>query len=67
MLDLISKLNHRAKVIQSTHGKIDVKEIVNTGMFDLERAQTGYGWLEDLHAMTLREVRDSPHVSTAAY
>ncbi|GAM86671.1 hypothetical protein ANO11243_046880 [Dothideomycetidae sp. 11243] len=56
MLDLISKLNHRAKVIQSSYGKIDVKEIVNTGMFDLERAQTGYGWLEDLHAMTLREV-----------
>ncbi|KAF2158068.1 cobW-domain-containing protein [Myriangium duriaei CBS 260.36] len=56
MLELISKLNHRAKVIQSSYGKIDVKEIVNTGMFDLERAQTGYGWLEDLHAMTLREV-----------
>lgn len=56
MLGLIKKLNHRAKVIQSSYGKIDVKEIVNTGMFDLERAQTGYGWLEDLHAMTLREV-----------
>lgn len=31
-LELIKKLNHRAKVIEATRGKIDVKEIVNTGM-----------------------------------
>lgn len=56
IIDLISKLNHRAKLITSSFGRIDVKEIVNTGMFDMEHAQTGYGWLQDLHAMTLREV-----------
>ncbi|KAF2762298.1 cobW domain-containing protein [Pseudovirgaria hyperparasitica] len=56
MLTLIRKLNHRAKIITSKYSKIDVKEIVNTGMFNLERAQTGYGWLQDLHEMTLREV-----------
>lgn len=32
ILDLIKKLNHRAKVIESNYGKIEVKEIVNTGM-----------------------------------
>lgn len=32
MLDLIRKLNHRAKVLETNYGKIDVKEIVNTGM-----------------------------------
>lgn len=32
ILDLIRKLNHRAKIIESSYGKIDVKEIVNTGM-----------------------------------
>ncbi|KAK4621696.1 Putative metal chaperone [Fulvia fulva] len=53
---MIKKLNHRAKIIESSYGKIDVKEIVNTGMFNLEVAQTGYGWLQDLHAMTIREV-----------
>lgn len=56
VLSLIKKLNHRAKVIESSYGKIEVNEIVNTGMFNLEAAQTGYGWLQDLHAMTLREV-----------
>ncbi|KAF2172634.1 hypothetical protein M409DRAFT_16597 [Zasmidium cellare ATCC 36951] len=54
--DLIKKLNHRAKVIECSYGKIEVREIVNTGMFNLEVAQTGYGWLQDLHAMTVREV-----------
>lgn len=56
MRDLISKLNHRAKVIETSHGRIDVNEIINTGSFDLDVAQTGYGWLQDLHAMTLREM-----------
>ncbi|KAM0355130.1 hypothetical protein ACHAPU_000990 [Fusarium lateritium] len=56
LLDLIKKLNHRAKIVESTYGKVDVQEIVNTGSFNLEAAQSGYGWLQDLHAMTVREV-----------
>ncbi|KAJ4003737.1 hypothetical protein NW752_011160 [Fusarium irregulare] len=56
LLDLIKRLNHRAKVIESSYGKVDVKQIVNTGMFNLQVAQSGYGWLQDLHAMTVREV-----------
>lgn len=53
---LLTSLNHRAKIIQSSYGKVPVDEIVNTGLFRLDVAQTGYGWLQDLHAMTLREV-----------
>lgn len=53
---LIKKLNHRAKIIESCRGKVNVPEIVNTGLFKLDVAQSGYGWLQDLHAMTVREV-----------
>jgi G3E family GTPase len=53
---LIKKLNHRAKIVECHYGKVPVAEIVNTGMFNIELAQTGYGWLQDLHAMTVREV-----------
>ncbi|RMY31039.1 hypothetical protein D0866_07573 [Hortaea werneckii] len=56
ILDLMKKLNHRAKIVETSYGKVDVKKIVNTGMFNLEAAQTGYGWLQDLHEMTLRQV-----------
>ncbi|EFQ27393.1 CobW/HypB/UreG [Colletotrichum graminicola] len=56
VLDLIKKLNPRAKVLEANYSKIDVKEIVNTNTFDLKVAQSGVGWLQDLHAMTVREV-----------
>ncbi|KAK2042615.1 CobW/HypB/UreG [Colletotrichum somersetense] len=56
VLDLIKKLNPRAKILETNYSKIDVKEIVNTNTFDLKVAQSGVGWLQDLHAMTVREV-----------
>ena len=61
IVDLVKKLNHRAKIIESSYGKVDVKQLVNTGLFKLDVAQSGYGWLQDLHAMTVREV--STHFS----
>ena len=60
---LISKLNHRAKVIETNYGRVKVEEILNTGLFNLEVAQTGYGWLQDLHAMTIREVNGKKTVT----
>lgn len=57
ILSLIQRLNHRAKIIETNYGRIDnMKKILNTGLFNLERAQAGYGWLQDLHAMTVRQV-----------
>ncbi|ORY71418.1 CobW/HypB/UreG, nucleotide-binding domain-containing protein [Pseudomassariella vexata] len=56
IIDLVSTLNRNAKVIKSSYGKLDVNQIVNTKLFNLERAQIGFGWLQDLHEMTLREV-----------
>ncbi|KPM37235.1 hypothetical protein AK830_g9312 [Neonectria ditissima] len=56
LLRLIQKLNHRAKILESSYGKVNVKELVNTSLFNLQVAQSGYGWLQDLHAMTVREV-----------
>ncbi|UKZ76165.1 hypothetical protein TrVFT333_003861 [Trichoderma virens FT-333] len=56
VLNVVKQLNHRAKILESKYSKVDVKELVNTGLFNLQIAQTGYGWLQDLHAMTVREV-----------
>ncbi|KAH6886415.1 P-loop containing nucleoside triphosphate hydrolase protein [Thelonectria olida] len=56
LVTLIKQLNHRAKIIESSYGKIDVKQIVNTGMFNMGIAKLGSGWLQDLHEMTVREV-----------
>lgn len=55
--EIVKTLNHRAKILCSSYGRVDVKEIINTGSFDLEVARTGAGWLSDLHEMMIRQVR----------
>lgn len=46
----IRKLNPGAKIIASTFGRIDPKEILNTALFDFEEAQTSAGWQRELEA-----------------
>lgn len=46
----IHKLNPGAKIIQSSFGKVDPGEILNTGLFDFEEAQTSAGWQKELEA-----------------
>ena len=42
------KLNPTAKIIRTTHSKIDPKEILNTGLFDYEIAEQSAGWQKEL-------------------
>jgi G3E family GTPase len=46
---LIVKLNPEAKIIKSTFGVIDPREILHTKMFDYERAQQAAGWIKELN------------------
>lgn len=45
----LKKLNPSAKVIESTHSKINPKEILHTGMFNFEEAEQSAGWIEELN------------------
>ena len=42
------KLNPTAKIIRTTHSKIDPTEILNTGLFDYEIAEQSAGWQKEL-------------------
>jgi len=44
----LRKLNPGARFIKSEFGKIDPKEILNTGLFDFETAQHSAGWQKEL-------------------
>ena len=44
----LRKLNPDAKLIRSEQSKVDIKEIVNTGLFDMDAAQRSAGWLKEL-------------------
>jgi G3E family GTPase len=45
---LINKLNPNAKVIESSQDKFDLSSILNTNLFDLEKAQSSAGWMHEL-------------------
>jgi G3E family GTPase len=48
----IHKLNPSAKIIGSKFGKIPLKEILDTKMFDFEEAQNSAGWQKELQKET---------------
>ena len=45
----IQRVNPKAKVLESSFGKIDSSKIINTGLFDFEEAQSSSGWQEELN------------------
>ena len=48
---VIRKLNPSAKQIESVYSKIELKEILNTGLFDFETSSQGVGWIKELNTV----------------
>ncbi len=46
----IQKLNPDAKIIQSEFSKVNPKELLNTGLFDFDKAQASAGWQKELES-----------------
>lgn len=46
---LLKTLNPTAKVTESTYSDVDLNEILNTKLFDMEKAQAAPGWLQSLN------------------
>lgn len=45
---MLKGLQPNAKIILSSHGKINAEEILNTGRFNFEKASQSAGWIEEL-------------------
>ncbi|RKP58219.1 GTP-binding protein [Cohnella endophytica] len=45
---VLRKLQPRAKIIRTSHGKIDPAEILNTGLFDFDTASQSAGWMLEM-------------------
>lgn len=52
---VIKALNPVAKIVKCDYGKVDVKEVVNTKLYNFEKASTSAGWLQSLNEMTVRD------------
>ncbi|MFT3738923.1 MAG: GTP-binding protein [Breznakibacter sp.] len=48
MRRVIGKLNPGARIVVAVHGKISPSDILNTGLFDFEKASQGAGWIKEL-------------------
>lgn len=46
--NIIKKLNPEAKIINSSFGKVDLDSVLNTNLFDFEKASMSAGWLKEL-------------------
>jgi G3E family GTPase len=45
----LKKLNPEARILKTTHSKINPKEILHTGLFDYEKAESSAGWIQELN------------------
>ncbi|QNK61761.1 GTP-binding protein [Pedobacter sp. PAMC26386] len=47
---VVRKLNPSAKQIDASFSQVDLKEILNTGLFDFDEASQGAGWIKELNS-----------------
>jgi G3E family GTPase len=59
----VKTLNPTAKIIESKYSKVNVREMLNTGVFNFAEAVASPGWLRSLHEMTVMDVQGRKRVA----
>jgi G3E family GTPase len=52
------RLNPVARIVSATRGRVDVREVLGTGLFDVERAQQAPGWVRELNGDHVPETEE---------
>ncbi|WP_445776409.1 zinc metallochaperone GTPase ZigA [Shewanella sp.] len=55
---ILKTLNTNARIIPITKGSVDINEVIDTGLFDFERAQQAPGWLKEMRGEHLPETEE---------
>ena len=58
LVAIIRTLNTDAKIVPITQGQVSVDEVLNTGLFDFERAQQAPGWLKEMRGEHVPETEE---------
>ena len=45
---ILRTLNRHARIIPIKNGNVDVEDVIDTGLFDFEKAQQAPGWLKEM-------------------
>jgi len=55
---ILHKLNPDARIIESERGRVPLSEVMDTGRFDMEKAQKSAGWLKELNNIHTPETEE---------
>jgi G3E family GTPase len=55
---ILHKLNPGAHVIEAERGRIPLSRVLDTGLFDMEKAQSSAGWIEELNNVHTPETEE---------
>ncbi|MDO6425797.1 zinc metallochaperone GTPase ZigA [Thalassotalea sp. 1_MG-2023] len=58
LIAILSVLNTYAKILPISAGKVDVNAVLNTGLFNFERAEQAPGWLKEMRGEHLPETEE---------
>ncbi|MFF7933834.1 GTP-binding protein [Streptomyces sp. NPDC007940] len=52
------RLNPVARIVEAEHSRVDLRQVLGTGLFDLERAQQAPGWVQELNGEHVPETEE---------
>ena len=55
---ILRTLNRYALIIPIKNGNVDVEDVINTGLFDFEKAQQAPGWLKEMRGEHIPETEE---------
>nr|WP_232013757.1 GTP-binding protein [Glycomyces terrestris] len=55
---VLRRLNPEARLVRSSHGEVDVRRVLGTGLFDLDRAQEAPGWAKEINGEHVPETEE---------
>jgi len=58
LMAVLKTLNTHAQIIPMSQGQVDIDSVLNTGLFNFERAQQAPGWLKELRGEHVPETEE---------
>ncbi|SIS46222.1 GTPase, G3E family [Neptunomonas antarctica] len=58
LIAILKTLNTDARIIPIAHGEVKIEDVLNTGLFNFERAQQAPGWLKEMRGEHLPETEE---------
>ncbi len=55
---ILKTLNTHARIVPISHGEVEIDEVLNTGLFDFDRAQLAPGWLKEMRGEHVPETEE---------